>query len=200
MNGLLAILLIGVFPFKNSYVGFRVTSFSHLPGNFVVQVPVGGLRISPDIGVNYENMSVSAGSTDSTSRRNIEIDAGVSLLVPVYSRTVGGRKLTGILGVRPGIHYANYLTKAAFGTPDSVRTEDMEYSGTFTLGAEYNIDLFGLESAVQLTTNLMSLSYIDEKVTQYSGSNSHVTNQNQFNFQGLNIFTGTVAFWLLFKL
>ncbi len=205
MNSVITILILSLLPFKNTYLGFRISSLSHVPGSFVMQIPVGSTRLGFDMGISYSTLNsktqISNTSPSPTQHfRSLTADVGVEIFVPVVSREYNGRNLLGFMEIRSGYSFGNEVAPPFVYGQDSVKTAYQAFSVALKVGSEYSVKIFGMDTRLQLSTDLVTLTYKHNKRTIYNSSGSSVDEQSFFNVSGMNLFAGKFSLWLLFKL
>ncbi len=206
MSSVITILMLSLLPFQNTYFGFRISSLSHVPGSFVMQIPVGSTRLGFDMGISYSTLNsktqISNTPPSPTQHfRSFTADVGVDIFVPVVSREYNGRNLLGFMEIRPGYSLSNEVAPPFINDQDSVKTYYQAFSVALKVGSEYSVKIFGMDTRLQLSTDLVTLTYKHNKRTIYNSPNSpSVDEQSFFNVSGMNLFAGKFSLWLLFKL
>ncbi len=205
MSSVITILMLSLLPFQNTYLGFRISSLSHVPGSFVMQIPVGSTRLGFDMGISYSTLDsktqVSNTPPSPTQHfRSFTADVGVDIFVPVVSREYNGRNLLGFMEIRPGYSFGSGIAPDPI-SQDSVKTAYQNFSVALKVGSEYSVKIFGMDTRLQFSTDLVTLTYNHNKrTTYYDPVSPSVDEQSFFNVSGMNLFAGKFSLWLLFKL
>ena len=200
MSSVITILMLSLLPFQNTYLGFRISSLSHVPGSFVMQIPVGSTRLGFDMGISYSTLNSKTQSYNTHHFSSFSADLGVDIFVPVVSREYNGRNLLGFMEIRPGYSFGSGVAPDPI-TQDSVKTAYQNFSVALKVGSEYSVKIFGMDTRLQFSTDLVTLTYNHNKrTTYYDPVSPSVDEQSFFNVSGMNLFAGKFSLWLLFKL
>lgn len=194
--------MMGFLPAKGALLGFRLTSFSHLPSQFMLQYTPPQARFSFDIGIDY-TFAKSSGETGETRVSRNALSLGITFLrlLGTHSLGNGDVSLSGLYGLRPGISYTSSKTSETSEGSSSQREEKIFSLGaTIKTGAEAAFSLFGLDARLQLLVNALTLERISYELSGTSGGNTVHQSGSTLQIHGLNLATGVLEIWLLFRI
>lgn len=204
----LILFTISLLPLKGSYIGVKVTSFSHLPSKFSMELPVHNSRIGIDLDINYSSIYTSNQSsaweeanTKHMRRKAYSAELGFQWLSLYGGHQIRNFKVTGLLGFRPFVSYLRSEERdSSFNDSTSASfLKSNTYRGGINLksGAQFQLKVFNVPLELRLLVTPLSFSYEKDK-TETDGkvdSEFHHT-----SFSGLQLTSGFIEFWLLLKI
>ncbi len=200
----LALLLLGLLPFHNSYLGFKMVSFSHVPTSFIVQIPTGSNSL-----VDFTLDLSYVASSDSlyeitgydtlniyTKSKILNLTLGFDFLNRIMKRSIYNGEICGLVGVNP--FFSLYSLEVKNETNGAKVTDKLYKIGSkIKIGTQYNFTVANIDMALEFLTDLLSVSYNNE---DFSRENSSTKQKTSLNVEGFNFTSGKFSLYLLFKM
>ncbi len=198
----LTIFVISLLPLKGSYLGFRVTSFAHVPTSFMAQYEMGRnsiLNLSTTFGLSQHTGENKYGDTLLTRVKDNEIHFRIQVgyLSRILSRPLYTGNISGLVGIRPYFNFTKSTSKTegAQGSRES-SSRDYNFGGSVTIGSLYSFKIGEVDMAFEFLADMMSFGY---RTTENETNGDHTTFSG-YNFRGINFTSGDFAFYVMFKL
>ncbi len=200
---LLTILIMGLLPLQNRYIGFKLVSFTHVPSSFVMQHRLGeNTLVGLNFTVEYEK------STD-TLYRNTGYDStivktkttykslgfGVDFLYKVAKRELYNGKVCGLVGINPFILRREYKTKNEIDNSE-VKEKYRKIGANLKIGSLYLFHVAGVDMALEFLTDLLSIVH---ELNEGDFTIEDERNEN-LKIEGFNLTSGKLSVYLLFKM